>query len=128
MSDDTPIERGQTGVRIALTLVFALAAGVVEFALRALIIFSLLYVLVTRRPPSSAVRNASNTLSAYLYRIYRYLTYNEPRAPFPFDDLPGALEAGHWSDDTTEAELRDQISRRPRRREPPDDPDLSHVD
>ncbi len=128
MSDDTPIERGETGIRIALALVFALAVGVVEFALQALVIFSLLYALVTRRPPSSAVRRASNSLTAYMYRIYRYLTYNEPRAPFPFDDLPGALEDGHWSDDTTEGELRDQISGRPLRREPPDDPGLSQVD
>jgi hypothetical protein len=38
------------------------------------------------------VRQFANRLVAYLYRIARYLTYNEGTAPFPFRDLPPELE------------------------------------
>ena len=76
-----------------------------QTVLSVVVIFSLAVALITRQRPSRGVRDFANTISAYLYRIYRYLTYNEPQAPFPFHELPKAIEPGRWTDDTTEAEL-----------------------
>ncbi len=105
MSNPERIPRSDTGIRIALSLLFVLIAGVVELALRVLAGFSLIFALVTGDPPSAAVRGLANRLSAYLYRIYRYLTYNEARAPFPFAEFEPVLEPARWSDETTESEL-----------------------
>ena len=105
MSDETPIERIDTAIRLVLSLLFLLIAEVVQTVLGFLVAFSLLFALVAGERPSEAVRNLSNQVTAYLYRIYRYLTYNDHRAPFPFHELGGALEPGRWSADTTESEL-----------------------
>ncbi len=116
MSEETPIDRIDTGIRIVLSLVFLVIAGVVELVLRVLVAFSLLVALVSAQPPSESVRRLSNQITAYLYRIYRYLTYNEPRAPFPFAELEDAVEPSRWSADTTESELLHRSrGRRPER-------------
>ncbi len=105
MSNPERIPRSDTGIRIALSLLFLLIAGVVELALRVLVGFSLIFALVTGEPPRAAVSGLANRLSAYLYRIYRYLSYNEARAPFPFAEFESVLEPPRWSEETTESEL-----------------------
>lgn len=116
--DETPLERSDTGIRLLLTLLFFVIKEVVETVLAVLVIFSLAVALLTRQRPSRGVRDFSNAISAYLYGIYRYLTYNESRAPFPFAELPAAIEPDGWSDDTTESELfRATRGRRPPRKD-----------
>jgi hypothetical protein len=86
------IDRADTGIRLLLTLLFILIARVGETVLVAVIVFELLFTLATKQPPSLRVRQFANRLIAYLYRIARYLTYNEGAAPFPFRDLPPEVE------------------------------------
>ena len=57
-----------------------------------IVIFELLFTLITRRPPGMRVRELANRITTYYYRLLRYLTYNESRAPFPFSDFPEPLE------------------------------------
>ncbi|MBW2316721.1 MAG: DUF4389 domain-containing protein [Deltaproteobacteria bacterium] len=87
------IDRGATGIRIALTLLFAIIARVVELLLTVLVLFELGFTLVTQQPPRHKIRDFANQVCTYLYRVTRYLTYNEAEPPFPFTDFPVALEA-----------------------------------
>jgi len=87
------IKRGATGIRILLTLLFAIISRVVGLLLTVIVIFELGVALVTRRPPSRKIRDFANQVCTYLYRLTRYLTYNEDEPPFPFTDFPEALEA-----------------------------------
>jgi len=105
MPEETPIERVDTAIRLLLSLLFLVIAEVAQTVLGILVAFSLLFAFVTGERPSEAVRNLSNQVTAYMYRVYRYLTYNDSRAPFPFHELGGALEPPRWSGDTTESEL-----------------------
>ncbi len=105
MSERAPIDRADTAIRLVLSLLFLLIAGVVELVLRVLVAFSLIYAFVLAEPPSDTVRGFANRITAYLYRIYRYLTYNEARAPFPFAELEDPLEPSNWSRVTSESEL-----------------------
>jgi hypothetical protein len=86
--EDYEIERGETGLRILYTVLFFAIARVTESVLFTVVIFELLWTLITKQPPSVGVRNFANRALAYYYRIGRYLTYNEPRAPFPFAEFP----------------------------------------
>ena len=86
------IDRGATGVRIVLTLLFAIIARVVELLLTVLVVFELGFALVTQQPPSRKLRDFANQVCTYLYRVTRYLTYNEAEPPFPFHDFPEPLE------------------------------------
>ncbi len=118
MSDSTPIDRVDTAIRVALSLLFIVITGAIELVLRVVVMFSLVYALVTRELPSERVRRFANQITAYLYRIYRYLTYNDARAPFPFAELERPLEPGRWSAETTESGLL----RRSRARDAVEDP------
>jgi hypothetical protein len=91
------IERRDTGIRILLTILFALIASVVETVLSVIVLFALIWTLVTRQAPSERVRALANRIVAYYYRIARYLTYNEANVPFPFSDFPESFEESEWS-------------------------------
>lgn len=121
--EEEDVERGQTGIRMLLTVLFALIASVLEGALGLIVVFSLLWTLVTKRPPSPRLREFANRIIAYYYRIGRYLTYNESRVPFPFDDFPAALEGDAWSAQDRESEALGLDRDEPRRDdEPPRSP------
>ena len=90
---DRPIRRGDTGIRLLLTLLFLLVWGIVEMALVLIALFSVVWALVTEQPAPQRLREFSNRLVTYAYRIWRYVTCNQRRAPFPFQEFPAALEA-----------------------------------
>jgi hypothetical protein len=98
------IDRKDTGIRILLTLLFALIAGVVESMVALIIVFALFWALITKQPPGLRVRALANRIITYYYRIGRYLTYNESLVPFPFSEFPEALEESRWTPDTRESE------------------------
>lgn len=91
-SEETPIERKETGIRVALSVLFWVILEVVKTALGILVLFQLIYTLITQKPPSDRVRNFANRALSYQYRLLRYLTYNEPGRPFPFSDFPPEVE------------------------------------
>ena len=96
--EEREIERSETGIRILLSLLFLIIARVVETVLFVVILFELLYALITKEPPGERVRQFANRTLGYFYRIGRFLTYNEHKAPFPFSELPDELEptgSGH---------------------------------
>ncbi len=82
------IDRVETGIRALYTLLFFLIARVAEGVLGVVIVFGLLYTLITQHEPSPAVRRFSQRVVAYLVEIARYLTYNDDDAPFPFREFP----------------------------------------
>ncbi|UCE87157.1 MAG: DUF4389 domain-containing protein [Deltaproteobacteria bacterium] len=86
------IPRGDTGIRILLTLLFVLVWTVVESVLLIVVVFELGFALVTERAPGDRVRDFANRVVAYVYRIARYLTYNDEQAPFPFAEWPAEVE------------------------------------
>ena len=103
-ASESEIDRKDTGIRILLTLLFALIAGLVESVVGLIIVFALLWALITKQPPSLGVRALANRIISYYYRIGRYLTYNESLVPFPFSEFPEALEKSRWTKDPRESE------------------------
>ena len=91
-SEEVEIERGETGIRILLFLLFAVIFRLGTLVLAAVVVFELLYALITQRPPTDRVRSFANRILTYLYRITRYLTYNQSEVPFPFSDFPPEVE------------------------------------
>ena len=89
---ESEITRGSTGMRLLLTLLFAVIWSVTETVLAVVVIFSIIWALITLQAPPERVREFANTLVSYSYRVWRYMTYNEAQVPFPFSELPQALE------------------------------------
>jgi hypothetical protein len=98
------IDRKDTGIRVLLTLLFALIAGLVESVVGLIIVFALLWAFITKQPPGLRVRALANRIITYYYRIGRYLTYNESLVPFPFSEFPEALEESRWTPESRESE------------------------
>lgn len=88
------VDRAETGIRILKSLLFFVVARVVETVLAVVIVFELLWALITGREPSRAVRGFASRVLAYLIEIVRYLTYNDDQAPFPFREFPGEPKPG----------------------------------
>jgi len=98
------IDRRDTGVRVALTILLALVTEILGSILGLIVVFGLLWSLVTRRAPGEGLRNAANRLISYDYRIKRWLTWNAGEIPFPFSDFPEPLEEPDWDPRAGEAE------------------------
>lgn len=92
--EEIQIERKETAVRVLVTLLFVVIAEVVvEVILGVVILFDLAYTLITKQLPPERVRRFANRTISYLYRILRYLTYNDTERPFPFSDFPLEVES-----------------------------------
>ena len=87
-ANEAVVDRKDTAIRILITLLFFLIIRVIEIALAVVIVFELAYSLITGEDPGVRVKKFANNAISYLYRILRYLTYNEPDPPFPFADFP----------------------------------------
>ena len=92
MTEEQEIERGKTGIRALLTLLFFVISRVVRAVLVLTVLFELLYTAITKSPPPERVRQFANRVVAYLYRIGRYVTYVEESPPFPFSEFPEEVE------------------------------------
>ena len=121
---DTPgiseihIDPRDTGIRILLTLLFMVVASVLNTLVGVLVAFSLLWALITRRPPHPRLRSLANRVITFEYRIHRYITYNDAEVPFPFSDFSDPLEAPTWDGEAATAEA---VGLTPRRRSHSDD-------
>ncbi len=103
------IPRADTGIRILLTILFAVVANVLKTVTIVIVLFELLWALITRRAPSVRVRDFANRVIAYYYRLNRYLTYNEATVPFPFSPFPPALEPTGSSHEESDTDVRDLL-------------------
>ncbi|OEU65872.1 MAG: hypothetical protein BA867_05370 [Desulfobacterales bacterium S5133MH16] len=90
--EQTPVvSRKQIGIRLLYTILFLFILGIVLVIVKLVAVFQFIYLFSTRKPNES-VRQFSNKISAYGYRIFRYITLNESMRPFPFSDFPPELE------------------------------------
>ncbi|NIQ37506.1 MAG: DUF4389 domain-containing protein [Proteobacteria bacterium] len=84
--------RRQTGIRVLTTLFFVIVVwSILETIVLLIVIFQIIHALILEKP-NLWLRGFANRTIAYFYRMMRYLTYNEERAPFPFSRFPGEIE------------------------------------
>lgn len=79
------LKKISTWKRIFFLLVFAAIVGLVRMLLWAVIFLQVGSALFTGEPNQN-ILNFGKKLSAYLYHILLFLTYNTEKLPFPFSD------------------------------------------
>lgn len=90
--EQQPVVSGkQIGIRLLYTILFLVILGIVMVIVKVVVIFQFIYFFSTRKPNES-VREFSNKISTYGYRIFRYVTLNESQRPFPFTNFPPELD------------------------------------
>ena len=87
----SPVSRTQILFRLLYTVLFLFVLGFVFFLIKLATVFQYILLLITLSP-SEPVRRVSNQLSAYAYRLIRYLTLNDNERPFPFTEFPQEMD------------------------------------
>jgi hypothetical protein len=88
----TTVTRGQIATRLLITVLFLPINGIVNATIVLTTLFQYVYLLVTMQH-SEPVRVFANKVIAFGYRVWRYISLNDNRRPFPFTELPGEMEA-----------------------------------
>jgi hypothetical protein len=73
--------------RIFYMLVVGFCYGFAKFVLFGIIFFLAITYLATGRP-NDRLLVVGAQFSAYIYQVFRYLTFNSEQRPFPFSDWP----------------------------------------
>jgi hypothetical protein len=89
--EELKVSRRQIGIRFLYTLLFLIALEAIKFVVQITVLLQYIYLLVARKY-SIPLRNFSNRLAAYAYRVIRYTTLNENFRSFPFHDFPEEME------------------------------------
>ena len=79
------LKKISTWKRIFFIIVFAVIVGLVRILLWAIVLLQIASALLTGSPNQNILSFGSK-LSAYLYHILLFLTYNTEKLPFPFSD------------------------------------------
>ncbi len=79
------LKKISTWKRIFIIAVFAVIVGLVRILLWAVVLLQIASALFTGSPNQNILGFGSK-LSAYLYHILLFLTYNTEKLPFPFSD------------------------------------------
>jgi len=83
--------RKHIAIRLLFSILFLFVFGILETIIWLIVLFQYIMLFITRKP-NLPVRNFSNQLITYAYRVMRYLTLNENTRPFPFNDFPAAID------------------------------------
>jgi cytoskeletal protein RodZ len=79
------LKKISTWKRIFFIAVFAVIVGLVRILLWAIVLLQIASTLYTGSPNQN-ILDFGSKLSAYLYHILLFLTYNTEKLPFPFSD------------------------------------------
>ena len=86
-----PFSRKKIAVRLLYTILFLIVFEIVKIIIQVSVIFQYVYLLISKTS-NNPIRNFSNKVSVYAYRVLRYVTLNENEKPFPFDNFPKEME------------------------------------
>ncbi len=79
------LKKISTWKRIFFMMVYSVIVGLVRMLLWAVVLLQIASALLSGSPNEN-ILNFGSKLSAYLYHILLFLTYNTEKLPFPFSD------------------------------------------
>lgn len=86
-----PFSRKKIAIRLLYTILFLIVFEIIKIIIQVSVIFQYGYLLISKTG-NNPIRDFSNKVSVYAYRILRYVTLNENEKPFPFNKFPKEIE------------------------------------
>jgi hypothetical protein len=86
------VTRAQIAIRLLYTVLYLAVFCILKAIILLTTLFQFVYLFITLNH-SEPTREFVNKVVTYAYRLWRYITLNENRRPFPFSEFPEALEA-----------------------------------
>jgi hypothetical protein len=90
-SSPAPVSRNQIALRLLYTILFIPIYGICNALVVLTTLFQFVLLFITQQH-SEPVRTFANRVVSYAYRIWRYVSLNSSRRPFPFAEFPEELE------------------------------------
>jgi len=89
--DSNSFPRKNIAIRLLYTIFFLIVFEILTIVIQVSVLFQYVYLLISKTY-NNPIRNFSNKVSVYAYRVLRYVTLNENEKPFPFHDFPKEIE------------------------------------
>ena len=89
--DSNSFPRKKIAIRLLYTIFFLIVFEILKIIIQVSVVFQYVYLLISKTY-NNPIRNFSNKVSVYAYRVLRYVTLNENKKPFPFDNFPKEIE------------------------------------
>jgi len=89
-SETSAISRGKIAMRLLYTVLFLIIFEILKTIVQVIALFQYIILFITKAP-NTALRNVSNKISSYAYRVLRYVTLLESQRPYPFTKFPEEL-------------------------------------
>ena len=78
-------------IRLLYTILFFIIFEILKTIIQVSVLFQYVYLLISKTY-SEPVRNFTNKVSVYAYKVLRYVTLSENNKPYPFQDFPQIME------------------------------------
>ena len=85
------LSRKKIAIRLLYTIFFVIVLEIIKMIIQVCVLFQYVYLLITT-DYNQPVRNFSNKVAVYAYRLMRYITLNENLRPFPFREFPPEMD------------------------------------
>jgi len=89
--DSKTFPRKKIVVRLLYTLFFLIVFEILKIIIQVSVLFQYVYLLISKTY-NNPVRNFTNKVSVYAYKVLRYVALNENEKPYPFHDFPQEME------------------------------------
>ena len=89
--DSNKFLRKKIVIRLLYTILFFIIFEILKTIIQVSVLFQYVYLLISKTY-SEPVRNFTNKVSVYAYKVLRYVTLNENNKPYPFQDFPQIME------------------------------------
>ena len=89
--DSKTFPRKKIVIRLLYTIFFLIVFEILKIIIQVSVLFQYVYLLISKTY-SNPIRNFTNKVSVYAYKVLRYVTLNENEKPYPFHDFPEEIE------------------------------------
>jgi hypothetical protein len=79
-------------IRLLYTIFFFIVFEILKLIIQVFVLFQYIHLLISKTY-NTPVRNFTNKVSMYAYKVLRYVTLNENEKPYPFHDFPREMES-----------------------------------
>jgi len=84
--------RKKIAIRLLYTVFFLIVFEILKIIIQVSVLFQYVYLFISKTY-SNPVRNFTNKVTVYAYKVLRYVTLNENEKPYPFRDFPKEMES-----------------------------------
>ena len=85
------LSRKQIAIRLLYTIMYLIIFEILKTIIQITVVFQYIYLLITQKH-SGPLKNFSNKVATYAYKVISYVTLNDNIRPFPFQEFPVEME------------------------------------